>query len=162
MPEEHKRGSKQERTKGFRAWLVRWNIREDKVAKNTGTVITLLPSRYSTDTVKRIVEALYAAYALTFDGQANFARRHQPRAEVSFDQKISINENPGLLAVLATEIKVDVDISGINQTISWRDPDTFVPSSDPPRYKKIASGSQHRIGFNYMSYIQSSDSTLPL
>jgi hypothetical protein len=153
---------KRTRTKGFRAWLVRWYIREDKVAKNTGTVITLLPSRYSTDTVKRIVEALYSAYALTYDGQANYARRRQPRAEVTFDSKIVINENPGLLAVLATEITVDVDRSGINQTISWRDPDSFVPRSGSPWYEKVASGAQHRIGFNYMRYVQSSDSTLPV
>ena len=150
------------RTKGFPAWLVRWYIREDKVAKNTGTIITLLPSRYSTDTVKKIVEALYSAYALTYDGQAEFARRHRPRAEVSFDQKISINENPGLVAVRATEIKVDVDTSGINQTISWLDPDSLVPCSGSPWYKKVASGSRHHIGFDYMRYVQSSDSTLPV
>lgn len=150
------------RTKGFRAWLVRWYIREDKVAKDTGTVITLLPFRYSTDTVKRIVEALYSAYALTYDGQANYARRRQPRAEVTFDQKVTINKNPGLLAVLATEITVDVDRSGINQTISWRDPDSFAPCVGYPYYEKVASGGQHRIGFNYMRYVQSSDSTLPV
>jgi hypothetical protein len=65
---------KRTRTKGFRAWLVRWYIRGDKVTKDTGTVITLLPSRYSTDTVKKIVEALYSAYALTYDGQAEVCK----------------------------------------------------------------------------------------
>ena len=143
---------KRARTKGFQAWLVRWYIRGDKVPKKTGTVITLLPYNYSRDTVRRIVEALYSAYTQTFDGQANYARRRQPRAEITFDGEVKINKNPGLLAVLATEIKIDCD--GMKQTISWRDPDSFAPCLGYPYYQKVASGAQYRIGFDFDHYVQ--------
>lgn len=145
--------------KGFRAWLVRWSLREDKVAKNTGTVITLLPSRFSTDMVKRITEALYSAYVLPYDALKHYARRRQPRAEAEFDLRVvTINENPGLPAVLATDIKIQCD--GMRQTISWREPDSFALQSGS--LQKIAEGAQHRVEFDFGCRVQSSDSTLPL
>ena len=81
------------RKKRFRAWVVYWNIREDKIEKQTGTVVTLLPSRYSTDTVAKIIEALYCAYAFTYDGQFGYLMRRNRGEDLSrttFDGRVEI------------------------------------------------------------------------
>jgi hypothetical protein len=147
------------KSKGFSAWVVYWIVREDKVSKMTGTVITLLPRRYSTDTIQKIVEGLYAAYAYTYSGQEHFARTRSkfrnPLSRTTFEGKVIIGENPGLIAVLATDIAVKVDASGINQTISWTDPDSYEHARKSPYYRKVASGAFHKYAFNYNTHVQS-------
>lgn len=144
------------RKKKFRAWVVRWCIREDKVKKSTGTVITLLPSRYGPETVRKIVEALYCAYACTYDGQAEYGRsrsKDDSLSQTTFDGRVEIGQSPGLSAVLAEDVSVKV-ISPLRQIISWTDPDYYEPTLEQPRFRKCGSGEFHKLEFNYSDYAQ--------
>jgi len=138
--------------------VVYWYIREDKVAKSTGTVVTLLPSRYSTDTVAKIVEALYCAYAFTYDGQFGYLmdrNRGETLSRRTFDGRVEIGRNPGLNAVLAEDVSVEVvSMGGNEQIISWTDPDYYEPTLEQPRLRKVGSGGFHRLKFNYLKYVQ--------
>ncbi len=141
-------GSKQT----FRAWVVFWTIGENKVNKSTGTVVTLLPYRFGIDTVRIIVEALYAAYALPFSRQEDYVRHLGKKQSISrrtFDGKVSIDKNPGLMAVLATDVRIEVDSSGLNQIISWTNPDTLEPSNEEPYFKTVSTGARRKFRFNY-------------
>ena len=146
------------RKKRFRAWVVYWNIREDKIAKQTGTVVTLLPSRYSTDTVGKIIEALYCAYAFTYDGQFGYIvdrNRVKKLSQETFDGRVEIGRNPGLSAVLAEDVSVEVvSTDGNKQIISWTDPDYYEPTQAPPCVRKVGSGQFHKLEFDYQQYVQ--------
>ncbi len=146
------------RKRQFRAWVVYWYIREDKVAKSTGTVITLLPSRYSTDTVGKIVEALYCAYAHTYDGQFGYIvdrNRGERLSRRSFDGRVEIGKNPGLNAVLAEDVCIEnVSSSGNTQIISWTDPDHYEPTLEQPRFRKVGDGQFHKLQFDFLNYVQ--------
>jgi len=145
------------RKKRFRAWVVYWHIREDKVEKRTGTVITLLPSRYSTDTVAKIVEALYCAYAFTYDGQFGYImdrNRGEYLSRRTFGG-IEIGRNPGLNAVLAADVSVEVvSTDGNKQIISWTDPDYYEPTLEHPGFRKVGSECFHKLEFDYLTYVQ--------
>jgi hypothetical protein len=65
-----------------------------------------------------------------------------------------IGENPGLTAVLATDVFVQCDTSGLNQTISWTDPDVYEPTYEAPRYKLVSPGARHHFAFNYHTHEQ--------
>jgi hypothetical protein len=146
------------RKKRFRAWVVHWDIREDKVAKCTGTVITLLPSRYATRTVAKIIEALYCAYAFTYDGQFGYLVNRNKGKRLSretFDGRVVIGENPGLSAVLAEDVSVEIiSTDGNKQIISWTDPDYYEPTRGEPRVRKVGSGQFHKLEFDYLKYVQ--------
>jgi len=146
----------QRRKKRFKAWVVYWYIREDKVAKTTGTVITLLPNRYSIDTVTKIVEALYCAYTQTYDGQFGYIVGRGRGKRVSrrtFDRRVEIPENPGLTAVLAEDVCIENDSSsGNTQIISWTDPDYYEGIAEHPRIRKVGDGQRHKLKFDFFNY----------
>ncbi len=146
------------RKKRFRAWVVYWNIREDKIPKQTGTVVTLLPSRYAPDTVAKIIDALYCAYAFTYDGQFGYLMRRNRGEDLSrrtFDGGVEIGSNPGLKAVLAEDVSVEVvSTDGTKQIISWTDPDYYEPTVVQPRIRKVGSGQFHKLEFDYQQYVQ--------
>ena len=133
-------------------------MREDKIVKQTGTVITLLPSRYSTDTVGKIIEALYCAYALTYDGQFGYLmnrNRGEDLSRTTFDGRVEIGSNPGLNAVLAEDVSVEVvSTAGHKQIISWTDPDYYEPTQAQPRFRKVGSGEFHKLEFDYEQHVQ--------
>lgn len=147
------------RKRRFKAWVVYWYIRGDKVAKSTGAVVTLLPSRYSTDTVAKVVEALYCAYALTYDGQFGYIvdrNRGERLSRLSFDGRVEIGRNPGLNAVLAEDVCIEnIGSSGNTQTISWTDPDHYEPTLEQPRSRKVGDGQFHKYQFDFLNYVES-------
>ena len=133
--------------------------RRGQIAKQTGTVVTLLPSRYSTDTVAKIIEALYCGYALTYDGQFGYPMRSNGGEDLSrttFDGRVEIGTNPGLNAVLAEDVSVEVvSTAGHKQIISWTDPDYYEPTGAQPPVRKVGSGQFHNLEFDYQQYVQS-------
>jgi hypothetical protein len=134
---------------------VYWNIREDKVEKRTGTVITLLPSRSSANTVGKIIEALYCAYALTYDGQFGYImgrNRGEKLWQHTLNGGVEIDRNPGLNAVLADVSVEVVSTDGSKQIISWTDPDYYEPTQPPVR--RVGSGQFHKLEFDYQQYVQ--------
>lgn len=136
-----------------------WANREDKVEKRTGTVICLLPSRYDTKTVRRIVEAIYSSYVYSYEGHLDYAcfrnRNKNPLSNVTFDSRVVIPENPGLMAVLAEDVVVESNTSGIVQTISWTDPDFCEPGRNGP--VKTQDGAFHSLKFDFFKHEQTDD-----
>lgn len=128
------------------------------MAKSTGTVITLLPSRYSATTVGKIVEALYCAYSLTYDGQFGYImgrNRGDRLSRRAFNGCVEIGENPGLNAVLADDVCIEnVSTSGNTQIISWTDPDYYEPTLEQPGFRKVGPGQYHKLKFDYLNYVQ--------
>jgi hypothetical protein len=97
--------------KGISAWVVWWNLREDKVEKLTGTVVCLLPRRFSPKRVRDILDGIYLAYIKTFDGHLTYARHqtsHKPLlAELGRGSpSVFVGRNPGLHAALCTGVHV--------------------------------------------------------
>jgi len=109
------------------AWVVFWTEREDKVSKCSGKIICLLPAPYTAKTVHRIITAIYSAYVDTYSGKLEYAcfRRRTKLLVEHYNGHIIIAENPGLTAVLSDDVRVDSNISGLVQTISWTDPDIY-------------------------------------
>lgn len=83
------------------------------------------------DTVAKIIEALYCAYAFTYDGQFGYLAgrnrgEHLARETVN---SVEIGRNPGLNAVLAEDVSVEVlSNDGNKQVISWTDSDYYEPT----------------------------------
>jgi hypothetical protein len=132
------------------AWVVFWTDREDKVAKCSGKVICLLPASYRPETVQRIIEAIYSSYVQSYLGQLEFAcfrRRTKLLVERGF-RRVTIAENPGLMAVLSDDVLVESNTSGIVQTISWTDPD-FYSRTEGTQFIKTQDGAKHSHTFNH-------------
>lgn len=144
---------------GRRAWVILWANREDKVEKRTGTVICLLPSTYDTKTVRRIVEAIYCCYVYSYEGHLDYAcfrkRNKNPLSQVTFDSRVIIPENPGLVAVLADDVVVESNTSGILQTISWTYPDFYEPGPNGP--VKTQNGTFRSLTFDFLKFEQTDD-----
>ena len=120
-------------------------------------MITLLPSRYSADTVGRIIEALYCAYALTYDGQFGYIRgrnRGERLVQGTFAGRVEIGTNPGLNAVLAEDVCVQVvSRDGKEQSISWTDPD-YYEARGTQRPVRLGPGQFHKLKFDYRQNVQ--------
>ena len=149
---------------GYRAWVVYWAIREDKVGKDTGTVICLLPWMYTRDAVGKIVEAIYSSYVYTYTGHLDYAcfrkRRKNPLARRRFDERVVIGENPGLVAELAEDVVVESNASGLLQTISWKGPDFYEPGLGGPI--KVQDGSRWSFTFDFFNFKQTDEAKTQL
>jgi hypothetical protein len=121
-------------------------------------VVTLLPSRYSAKNVAKIIEALYCAYAFTYDGQFGYLvgrNRGERLSRNILGLRVEIGRNPGLNAVLAQDVSVEVlSTDGNRQVISWTDPDYYEPIQEHPRVRKVGSGQRHKLAFDYSEYVQ--------
>jgi hypothetical protein len=116
------------KTKGISAWVVKWNLREDKVEKPTGTIVCLLPWRYSPKRVRDILDGIYLAYVKTFEEHMTYAKSQRERnpllAKVEFCSCfVSVGKNPGLHASLCTGVVVTS--KKMSQTITWTTPEIW-------------------------------------
>jgi hypothetical protein len=116
------------KSKGIKAWVVRWDLREDKVDKQTGTVVCLLPGRYSPERVRDILDGIYLAYVKAFEGHVAFAKNQKARnrllAEVGhYTCFVSVDKNPGLVAELCTGVHVRSEKQ--KQTLVWTTPEIW-------------------------------------
>jgi hypothetical protein len=104
------------------------------------------------------VEALFCAYARTYDGQFGYIMRRNKGdrlSKIGFNARVEIGENPGLNAVLAEDVCIEnVGANGNTQIISWTDPDYYEPTIEQPGFRKIGIGQYHKLKFDYLSYVQ--------
>ena len=95
--------------RGKRAWLVYWTGREDRIDKRTGTIVCILPWRYSVTRVQDIVEGIYLAYWHSFPDQFEFAtRQNRSRQRIAelCPGGVFVGKNPGLFASLCEDVCV--------------------------------------------------------
>jgi len=143
------------KTKGITAWVVFWSMREDKVDKRTGTIVCLLPRRYSPKRVRDILDGIYLSYIKTFDGHLEFATSQTEKspmlAEISRYSDVYVSKNPGLHAWLCHGVKVSS--KKMVQTITWTTPTNY-RRNDRHEIVEEIPGKTYRYTFDFCKMVE--------
>ena len=117
----------------MRAWLVTWEWMSES-GEVADRIATILPSQWSPDRVRDIVEQLYALSISNVEELAALARRpknnpYPARAESNHADMLVCGSHPWLYARKVSDLKVERTEAGFER-VSWIEPDRYRLRSD--------------------------------
>jgi hypothetical protein len=133
-------------SRGIRAWLVTWEWSSDS-AEVVDRVATILPSRWSEERVRDVVDHLYALHSHSTSELAELAKLGgriplSTRRRYRMDETMFFGSHPELCVRKVSGLRVDLLLSGFER-ISWIEPNTY-RLTDDDRIMEIAHRGRRR------------------